>query len=225
MDIESIQSTWRSISESKADSGADSGKVSSDAARAAAAEALVAKLKKQQINTYSQRIRNKFLRSGWLGVLSPVLFVPMLCKLKMSVALMVVYGLTLVALGLLNLWLARRVKNTEIVSLPVVDATREILKLRRLIVKMRIYGVLCSIPALAMFFMELSEVGDGYLVLSGVTGAVIGGLIGWIAIHRINRNFRKIHEILTLDAPESIDVPDTPGANTVTKTNNAPGAD
>ncbi len=145
--------------------------------------------------TLTGKVARQYLVTAIGGLLLPPLIIWLAEEMPISLLLIICYSAFGIFCSVINFYVYRRIKRSEYISLPVVEAAERVAAATRLIGRVRIISTILMVPVLVMFFVEMSAVGDIYVVYGGIAGAVIGTIIAVIQWRRINRHLRLLREI------------------------------
>lgn len=129
-------------------------------------------------NSPLSKLQRRYLISGIIGLTGPTWIILLNSMERVSALLFWSYTAYIVLIGIANLVLYTRLKNVpELMSLPVVDAQRSLLRLDSMRRWLKYIGWIFGIPVVILIFRDLAQVGDD-VIWGGIIGGVIGGIIG-----------------------------------------------
>lgn len=144
--------------------------------------------------TLTGKVARQHLVTAIGGLLLPPLILWLSEEIPMSLLLIICYSAYGIFCSIANLYVFRRVRHSDYISLPVVEAAKRVAAATRLIGRLRIVSIVLMTPVLVMLFAEIAAVGDMY-VICGIVGAVIGTVVAVILWRRMNRHLRLLREI------------------------------
>ncbi len=178
MTLDSLKNKWKSATDTPSDR--------SENVRRVAAELV----RMERSHNAADWLSRRYLRMGILAFIVPVVLVPLNKTLDMSPVVNCIYVLTMIVLGIANLSVWYRLKHARVYDLPVVEAARTVIGLRRYAFRCRLFGEVIAVPCLVMLFMEFAR--EDALLWGGITGLVIGLIIAIINVMRNRRAFREM---------------------------------
>lgn len=117
----------------------------------------------------------------------------MLYSLGLPLFVVVLYGIGGIIMGIANLWMARQFGNTDLYSLPTVEALRRASRLIEWQVRGRRIGYVFAAVILTPMFYEFIHIRD-YWTLGGATvGLILGLILGECKhrhLHKLSRRWR-----------------------------------
>ena len=138
------------------------------------------------------RMSARFMRLGIIAFAVAVAAIPACQELGLSGWSISLYVVTMLLLGTLKIAVSRRMRKTDVFSLPVVEAATELIRIRRFSARMRMAGFVVALPALSVLFMEFAQSSDRGMIYGAVAGAAAGVVIAIVSGIQIRRNFRKM---------------------------------
>ncbi|MDE6276584.1 MAG: hypothetical protein K2M06_00570 [Muribaculaceae bacterium] len=143
----------------------------------------------------AHKMAKDYMRLLWIAGLVVCLSVP-LRLVGAPLWICVVYGVFGLVMGCIYYSFARYIRKIDFMSLPVVEALEQAVRIRmlqrRILVAGIVLGLVVVIPLL-MFFYELDLNGSGRSTFwGGVAGGVIGGIIGFCKQLHFFRSSRKL---------------------------------
>lgn len=186
-DIEFLKRQWNSI------------KPSADAARTLS-DINVKGL--DRVRTLTCKVARQHLVAAVGGLLLPPLILWLSEYMPVSLLLIICYSAFGIFCSVINFYIYQRIRCSDYVSLPIVEAAERVAAITRLIGRLRIISIILMFPVLAMLFVEMAAVGDVYVVYGGIVGAVIGAVVSVISWRRTNRHLRLLHEIFVQSAAD-----------------------
>lgn len=142
--------------------------------------------------TEPMQLERTFTRLGIMGLLFPCLA---LCMREFIPQwMMIVYSAFGVTAGLVDLYLARRVRGIYYVDLPVLEAVSRITRLEQTVRILRYISMVGGLAIVAALLYCLYITGDKSLFYGGLAGLAIGlplGLRIWIFTNRRFRRWRR----------------------------------
>lgn len=148
-----------------------------------------------RVRTLTCKVARHHLVAAVGGLLLPPLILWLSEYMPVSLLLIICYSAFGIFCSVINFYIYRRIRRSDYVSLPVVEAAERVAAITRLIGRLRIISTILMFPVLAMLFVEMAAVGDIYVVYGGIVGAVIGTIIAIFQWRRINRHLRLLREI------------------------------
>ena len=145
--------------------------------------------------TLTGKVARQYLMTAIFGLLLPPLILLLALEVPVSLLLIICYSTFGIFCSVINFYVYRRIKSSDYVTLPIVEAAECIAVTTRLIGRVRIVSTILMVPVLVMFFMEMAAVGDIYVLYGGIAGIVIGTIIAVIQWRRINHRLRLLREI------------------------------
>lgn len=141
----------------------------------------------------AERLAGGYLRKGILLLFLGVFCIISLAKnFHLHEYTLWIYGITFLFAFICNMISWHRVSHAKIYDLPVVDAQREVISLRRLIYRLRIANIFFAIPCLVTLFMDFANESDSMVLWSAVIGAVVGLVLAGLICSRTRRQFREM---------------------------------
>lgn len=138
------------------------------------------------------RLSARYLRLGVIAFLVPLMLIPISEHIRLGLWFIWIYSLTMVVLGVMNLFVSHKIHKTDVFSMPVVEAAAAVMRLRRLTLRMRMAGIIIALPALTMIFTELNADPDRNVIWGAIIGAVVGVVIAVVMNIQIMRRFREM---------------------------------
>lgn len=151
--------------------------------------ALTRRLANERIRSNQSKLA-KAHRIGYIGFLFPLLAVMMHYAFDASVGLCVLYSLFGIMCGAYDLWFMDFVRDQDYMSMPVVEAISHATKVVKYQNRATIISIIAMFVLLVPMFYEMADFGDMNIVWGGVTGLVIGGIIGTLQCIRNHRYAR-----------------------------------
>lgn len=178
--IDNIRNKWNSL-----DPGA-----ACSPGRTRWTESSLSKLEKSQ--SASSRLSVRYLRYGIISFFVPIVLIPLGKVTALSPLLVWTYILTLVFVGVVKIYISRRIARCNVYSMPVVDAANAVIALRRLVFRLNLTCTVLSIPALIMLFMLFAEQSDKGMLIGGIVGIIIGLAFGYFHCRYLRRTFDEM---------------------------------
>ncbi len=147
--------------------------------------------------TLSSRLHKRYLSFGIFSFIFPFLITPLCYCSGFSITFIVIYTVAMFVAGGFNLTIARRVKRVDLFSIPVIEAGRRAVKLRRYIMRTELVSTIVAIPLIAMLFVEIARVPDEGVLLGAIIGGCVGGVI---AVFLLRHTYRQLKELAAVFA-------------------------
>lgn len=153
-------------------------------------ESSLSKLEKAR--SASSRLSARYLCYGIFSFFVTIVLIPLGKVTPLSPLLVWSYILTLVFVGVVKIYISRRIARCNVCSMPVVDAANAVIALRRLVFRLNLTCTVLSIPALIMLFMLFAEQSDKGMLIGGIIGIIIG--LGFCYYHYryLRRTFEQM---------------------------------
>ncbi len=177
MDLDQLQKQWQNL-DVKPASAPDI----KSGARSAARHGML---------NLNERLYRRMLISCFSCILSIVMIWPFAVLIGASEITVVCYIVFFIIMSLTYAGLANRISRNSYLTMPVVEAVKEVARREILMRRVKLMGRVLSIPVLALIFLEIyrdSQVtGD-----SGIIGGIVGGAVGLVVGLRYERSNRRI---------------------------------
>lgn len=181
MELESLKNKWQSVGNTAAD-------VSPEHYRG-----IVNRLTADRSRSISEKIAMRMKLLAIICFLLPVNCLQLEDMHVFSTLTLIFTSIYGIACGARLLWFSWKVRNTNYLEMPVRQAfeTAASLAFRRR--RMRLWSEIASIPVLLLMFRDIVYVsGDIYILYAGLTGGVVGLIIGLRINYVFNRRFREL---------------------------------
>ena len=178
MDLDKLRNSWKSLATAPEALEPVNRRIASELAKGRAVSA-------------QQKLARNYFRSGIAGVVVVLLAPILVTVLGLPSVYAYIYGAFGVIMGLLNYRFSRRISKADYITLPVVDALKSVLALRRTWIQLHFVGyTMCLIVLLSLL----------YGILDLENEAIIGFFIGLaasipLAFIKERSNFRLIRSI------------------------------
>ena len=149
--------------------------------------------------TLTGKVARQHLATAVAGLMLPPLILWFSTEVPVSLLLIICYSAYGIFCSVTNFYVYRRIRRSNYISLPVLEAAKRVAAATRLIGRLRITSIILMMPVLAMLFTEIATAGDVYIVYGGAAGAVIGTAAAVILWRRMNRHLRTLRQIFSQD--------------------------
>lgn len=174
MDLDTLKNKWQSLSVAQGPLERDNRRIADELARGKAAGA-------------QQRLARYHRTMGLKGLFLPVLSFFLVETLHFPVWLAVAYGAFGVIMCAANIWLARKIKTTDCINMPVVSALCAVIGINKLQRRIRTFGMCVALLIICSMASEILDANDNMLVLSFAVGLAIGIVIAIIQLRHSRR--------------------------------------
>lgn len=177
MDLDSLQDKWQSL----ANNDADTSRLLS----------VAAKVMRQHTKSLQNRLRNRFLRSGAVCIMGMLLIVPLSHLLTLTTMFKCLYVGYFMLLLPLNLWNAWMIHRLDLCSIPMSEAVKSVITIKRRITLSIVAGLMLALPMMTITLATFADQNDSALI-----GGIIGGVIGVvIAVIRVVTTYHQINAL------------------------------
>lgn len=147
MDLDKLRNSWKSL-------GTDSDALEPVNRR------IASELAKGRAVNAQQKLARNYSRSGLAGVLVVLLAPVLVMVLELPVMYAYIYGIFGVIMGLLNYRFSLQISKADYIALPVVEAMKSILSLRRDWIRLHIAGYTMGVIVLLTLLYGLLDLGS-----------------------------------------------------------------
>ncbi|MBO5052700.1 MAG: hypothetical protein J6C44_00485 [Muribaculaceae bacterium] len=180
MDINIIQQKWNTLNINDRERHSDD------------VDLIVDKLANNRLLTLQGKLSRRFLNSALVGVFGPISMILLNEDVQFSPLCFWLYMSFFVIMIPANIYMSRRARNLNLSLCTMVEAVESIIKFKRRITTMIVFGWIFMLPVLSILFLDLAQLFNE----SALWGAIIGGVLGLIiAVYRIVSTYRYIKEM------------------------------
>ncbi len=188
MDLDSIKSQWQKA----------------DAPKCPDSEKLLELTRKKNVRTTSEKLARRFRSLGVVSFLAIAFVGPLRNILgPLGDNLAWVYALFMIAMGVMDLSLYRRIQQGHWMELPIAHAYQAVTRFRILRLRLQVVSIALAIPLLAWMLWIFYHHEDEGLFIGGLIGLVTGLVVGLCTNARINREIRFLKDQLSDQVTES----------------------
>lgn len=178
MNIELLQNKWKSL---------DCTSESDHKLREVAV-----KIMKRRSSTLQAKLRHRYLRSAIIGVVAPLMLIPLNEVMTLSTLFIWSYILFFAIMSPVNFYISYRASHLDPANMTTLEAVDRIISFRKLVTLCLVGGIILMIPVLIIIFSALVDEHDEAALIGGIIGGVIGGVI---SIIQTTRTYRQITEL------------------------------
>ncbi|MCM1450404.1 MAG: hypothetical protein NC082_08680 [Clostridiales bacterium] len=138
-----------------------------------------------------KRLRRTYIRLALVGVVMIPVVLAMFPKFNISMWLTILYATVMLIMTVANLYVLGMLNKLDFTSLTLCEAMKGIVRLEQTRQRLRIGCIILSLSVVAVFLYEMYFF-DMSCFIGGVTGGVVGCIIGLRKEHQIKKVIRSM---------------------------------
>ena len=151
-------------------------------------------LASNKISSLQDRLANRISRLGWLGFVLPILAPLLYYLLNLPWWIAIAYAVFGIIMAALSLWIAEYIRAEDLASMPVAQALKRAVNIKKYQNRSRIFGIACCAVIIAgIVLMAPAGPEREAILIGGSIGFVIGLAFG---IHRCIINARLTRDLI-----------------------------